>query len=207
VAASTPERVPVSDLAQAVTDDDRWVRRGATWALAEVAQTDPARARPVVERAIDLLPDGDPLVRENAVITVAGASKYPRKAEPAIVSLAELRDADDGLVRRYATEALRHVVDALSKLTLSGDSLVISVSDPRLADLLPAEPNVVQVGETGGRRADSYRPDVVGRCRHAGDRRNGALPASFGRAVERWSTIDDHDHVLTVRAHGDSPVP
>ncbi|WP_458209494.1 protein kinase domain-containing protein [Haladaptatus sp. NG-SE-30] len=151
VAANTPERIPVSDLAQAVADDDRWVRRGATWALAEVAQSNPAGARPVVKRAIDLIGDGDPLVRENAVVTVAGvASEYPRTAEPAVLALAELRDADDGIVRRYATDALRHVVDALSKSTLSGDPLVISVSDPRLADLLPAGANVVQVGETGG---------------------------------------------------------
>ncbi|WP_227357037.1 protein kinase domain-containing protein [Haladaptatus salinisoli] len=276
VAASTPERVPVSDLAQAAADDDRWVRRGATWALAEVAQADPASARPVVERAIDLIPDSDPLVRENAVVAVAGvASKYPRKAEPAIVSLAELRNADDGLVRRYATEALRHVVDALSESTLSGDPVVISVSDPRLADILPAGPNVVQVGETGGdgpirigpesslevdarttaenrqsrigtgpppdediasppplsvEYGDFEKLNAVGRSplvtvhrarastpseQHAvatlstlrSDRREGTLPASFGRAVERWSTIDEHDHVLAVRAHGDSPAP
>ncbi len=278
VAATTPERIPISDLTQALSDDDRWVRRGATWALAEVAQNDPAGARPVVQRAIELVDDGDPLVRENAVVTVAGvASEFPREAEPAIDSLVELRDADDGVVRQYASEALRHVVDALSSASLSGDPVVISVRDPELAGLLPDGPTVVQVGgasdgeairiapasaveaadgsaetPTSGRtrsgteppsdeaiasppplsvayddferlgsvgqsplvtvhRAHAVTPDeqhaVVSLFTARADCREEPFSTSLSRAFDRWGTIDDHDHVLAVRAHGESPTP
>ncbi|WP_433631368.1 protein kinase domain-containing protein [Halomicrococcus sp. NG-SE-24] len=154
-AATRPGQVPVSDLARATDDDDVWVRRGATWALAEVARSDPEAARSTVERATRLVGDDDPLVRENAVVTVASvATEHPRAAEPAIEELAALRDDDDGIVRRYTSEALRHVVDALSESTLTGEPTVVSVSDERLADVLDGA-NVVQTG--GGGQSTSVR--------------------------------------------------
>lgn len=150
VAANAPERVPVPDLTQAITDDDQWVRRGATWALAEVAQSNPGDAKPAMKHVPELVEDGDPLVRENAVVTVAGvAETYPRFAEPVFGSLFELRDEGSGTVRRYATEAIRHISNALSGATLDGQPVVISVSDPETAEVFPAGANVVQLGRGG----------------------------------------------------------
>ncbi|WP_231187075.1 HEAT repeat domain-containing protein [Haladaptatus sp. DYF46] len=159
VAANAPERVPVPDLMQAITDDDQWVRRGATWALAEVAQSNPADAKPAMKHVPELVEDGDPLVRENAVVTVAGvAETYPRSAEPVFGSLFSLRDEGSGTVRRYATEAIRHISNALSGATLDGQPVVISVSDPETAAVFPVGANVVQSGrggpETGGIRIE-----------------------------------------------------
>lgn len=37
------------------------------------------------------------------------------------------------------------------------------------------------------------------------DRREEPLVESFFDAIDRWEAIDDHDHVLTVRARGDEP--
>ena len=275
-AASRPEQIPVSDLERATDDEDVWVRRGATWALAEVAQADPEAARPSVERTTELVDDDDALVRENAVVTVAGvATEFPRAAEPAIEELGELSDDDDATVRRYASEALHHVMDALSDVELDGEPVIISVAEPGLASVVSG-PNVVQTSESqqsapiriapasdvdATRAAPEEGHDRTERPGRPPDpvdvasppsvdadydefeplRRVGTDPltdghrarvlasgpgahtmatlrtlrsdrrsehaAAFRRATRQWASIDDHDHVAGVVAHGEEPAP
>ncbi len=103
--------------------------------------------------------------------------------QPALDSLFELRDAESGVLRRYATEALRHVVGSLSGATLDGNPVVISVGDPEVADVFPAGTNVVQ--------------------------RNGSADTSNGISIESAEEIqteekddDENDETATISVPG-----
>jgi hypothetical protein len=144
-----------SDLAPLLTDDDEWVRRGASWALANVADDSPHRARAALSDLTESLGDEDPLVRENGVLAVSAvAREYPRAAEPALSRLAGLVREDDGIARRYAAETLRRLV---TKLDADGFPETIEAA-PDVAEVLSGESGVVAVADDG----DDGRPVRVG---------------------------------------------
>lgn len=155
--ADQSRRLPVeSKLAPLLADEDRWVRRGASWALARVADARPQRGRAAVGDAISALTDDDPLVRENSVLTLAAvASEHPRAVEPALSRLADLARDDDGLARRYAAETFRRLV---FELDADGFPLAIQAS-PEVADLVPGDAGVIEVSD------EADETDGVGRVR------------------------------------------
>ncbi|UPV76476.1 protein kinase (plasmid) [Halorussus limi] len=153
LAAEDPDRsrrISVeSDLAPLLTDDDEWVRRGASWAMANVADRHPHRAHAALSEVTESLGDEDPLVRENGVLAVSEvAREYPRAAEPALSRLAELVREDDGLARRYAAETLRRLVAELDE---AGFPESIAAA-PDVAAFLSDEAGVVVTDDEGDGR-------------------------------------------------------
>ncbi len=109
-----------------------------------------------MEHVPELVEDGDPLVRENAVVTVAGvAEEYPRTAEPVFGSLLELRDEGGGTVRRYATEAIRHISNALSGATLDGNRSSSALPTRKRRRCSPPERTSSSSGRRGPESGDS----------------------------------------------------
>ncbi|MFC4549754.1 MULTISPECIES: protein kinase domain-containing protein [Halorussus] len=145
LATEDPDRLPArTELAALLEDDHRWVRRGASWALAVAAESNPHYARPVVAEIAESLDDDDPLVRENGVLALAGVgAEYPLAVEPALSRLAELTDDEDDLARRYAADALRNLVVRLDE---DGFPRTIAAG-PDLADVLPGDAGVVEVSD------------------------------------------------------------
>ncbi|WP_276302224.1 protein kinase domain-containing protein [Halorussus lipolyticus] len=141
-------RLPVeSTLAPLLTDDDRWVRRGASWAVANIADEYPQRARSALSEVTESLDDHDPLVRENGVLAVANvARQYPLAVEPVLGRLAEIVREDEGATRRYAAETLRRLVVRLDE---DGFPETIEAT-PDIADLLGGELGVVEVTDDDG---------------------------------------------------------
>lgn len=144
-----------SDLAPLLTDDDEWVRRGASWAVANVADHHPHRAHAALSEVTESLDDSDPLVRANGVVAVSDvAREYPHAVEPALSRLADLVREEDGLARRRAAETLRRLVTRLDE---DGFPETIETT-PDIADLLGSNVGVVAVTDDDG----SGRPIRVG---------------------------------------------
>ncbi|WP_137286228.1 protein kinase domain-containing protein [Halorussus salinisoli] len=151
LAADDPDRsrrLPVeSALAPLLDDDDQWVRRGASWAVATVADEDPHRAHAALSEVTAGLTDDDPLVRENSVLALADvAREYPNAAEPALSELAHLVREGDGLVRRVAAETLRNLV---ARLDEDGFPETIEAT-PDIAEILRGGAGVVAVTDESG---------------------------------------------------------
>jgi tRNA A-37 threonylcarbamoyl transferase component Bud32 len=141
-------RLPVeSKLAPLLADDDRWVRRGASWAVATIADEHPQRVRTALSEVIASLADDDALVRENGVLALAEvAREYPRAAEPALSRLADIVRNGEGVTRRYAAETLRRLVTRLEE---DGFPETIEAT-PEIASVLSGDLGVVEVTDGEG---------------------------------------------------------
>jgi tRNA A-37 threonylcarbamoyl transferase component Bud32 len=141
-------RLPIeSKLAPLLDDEDRWVRRGASWAVATIADEHPQHARAALSEVTASLTDDDPLVQENSVLALANvAREYPRAAEPALSRLVHIVRNREGLARQYAAETLRRLV---TKLDENGFPETIEAT-PEVASVLSGDLGVVAVADEEG---------------------------------------------------------
>lgn len=222
--------VKFSELVSLTETTDPLVKQNGAVAVAGVTKQYPARASAGLSAIAALTDAEDPLLRRYAQeaveeVTAAIAARaedagypmviraHPEYAElfPEGVSVVTVNEDDDRTRPVYVSFGQ----DAPARATDSEDETrnhgpPDEVPDPPLVSLAEddIEPNL-QLRE--GVLTTDYRADVdedvlehglaVVRRLNVDD---AAVQAAFEDAVERWKSVDDHDHVLSVLGHGPS---
>lgn len=141
-------RPHLEDVVARADDDDLWVRRGATWVVAELAEREPDALSVKFSDLVALTEADDQLVRQNGAVAVAGVTKrYPGRATLGLSKLASLSDDEDPLLARYAAEAFRDVAEVVASRAADAGYPMLVRATETYADLLPADVEVVTVGD------------------------------------------------------------
>ena len=141
-------RSHLDDVVGCTDDDDLWVRRGATWVVAELAEHHPDALSVKFSDLVALTDADDRLIRQNGAVAVAGVTKrYPGRATLGLSKLASLTDDEDQLLARYAAEAFRDVAEVVSSRAADAGYPMLVRATEAYADLLPADADVVTVGD------------------------------------------------------------